>query len=621
MSEYLNNANIGREVKNLSVGECKRLAAEIREFLIKSVSKTGGHLASNLGVVELTIALYRVFDFPSDKLVWDVGHQSYVHKLLSGRRDGFKNLRKFGGMSGFPKTSESEYDSFNTGHSSTSVSAALGLARARDLSGGSENVIAVFGDGALTGGMIYEALNDAGHKNTKLILVLNDNAMSISRNVGAISKYLRNLRAKPGYYKSKKRAEKFLSKIPLCGNALAGFIRHTKRIVHNIILPPTIFDDLGFEYIGPVDGHNINALTSALKAAKEAQKPVIVHIHTKKGKGYAPAEADPQYFHGVSNFDADSENIVKSSKLDYSKIMGDTLCDIAEKNEKVVAITAAMPIGTGLDGFAEKFKDRFFDVGIAEQHAVTFAAGLAISGFSPVIALYSSFGQRAYDQILHDVCLQNLHVVFCIDRAGVVGADGETHHGLYDIAYLSHMPNMTVLSPSSFAELEQMLEYAVCRHSGPIAIRYPRGCAEYDGGDKFEFGRARICSEGKDVTLISSGRMMNQAERVKNILAEDKIDAEIVELSTIVPLDKETLLKSIQKTKLAAVIEDHSEIGGIFSIAAEAFADKKDIEILGFAYPRKPITHGSCEELDKYYHLDAKDISDKIKQAFNNMKL
>lgn len=616
MSEYLDDINIGQKIKNMSVAECRKLAAEIREFLIKSVAKTGGHLASNLGVTELTIALYKVFDFPKDKLVWDVGHQSYVHKLLSGRRDGFKTLRCFGGMSGFPKTCESEYDCFNTGHSSTSVSAALGIAKARDLKGGDENVIAVFGDGALTGGMIYEALNDAGHKNTRLILVLNDNAMSISRNVGAISKYLRNLRAKPGYYKSKKRAERFLSKIPFCGRAMAGFIRHTKRIVRNTVLPPTIFDDLGFEYIGPIDGHNINALVSALRTAKAEQKPVLVHIHTKKGKGYAPAEADPSYFHGVSNFDADLENIVKAQKRDYSAVMGDKLCALAENDKKIAAITAAMPIGTGLDDFAKKYKERFFDVGIAEQHAVTFAAGLAISGLTPVVALYSSFCQRAYDQILHDVCLQNLHVVFCIDRAGVVGADGETHHGLYDIAYLSHMPNMSILSPSSFSELEQMTEYAVCQHKGPIAIRYPRGCDEYKqkAENRFEFGRVKIQAEGDDITIVSSGRMMLTADKVCERLRADGISVQLAELSTIIPLDKERLLKAFSKTRRVAVIEDHTARGGIFGILSEAFAAENGLEFFEFAYPKKPITHGSCEELDKLYGLDAAGIADKIKQ-------
>lgn len=607
-----NSDSINIDVKNMSVAECKRLAAEIRSFLIKSVAKTGGHLASNLGVTELTIALYRVFDFPRDKIVWDVGHQSYVHKILSGREKGFSGLRQFGGMSGFPKTSESEYDSFNTGHSSTSVSAALGMATARDLNGGDENIIAVFGDGALTGGMLYEALNDAGHRDTRLILILNDNAMSISKNVGAISKYLRILRSKPKYYKSKRRAESFLSKIPLCGNATVRLIRHMKKLVRSAVVPPTIFDDLGIEYIGPVDGHNISALCSALTTAKEAQRPILLHVHTKKGKGYAPAEKNPQYFHGVSHFDDDSEITAKAGKKDYSAVMGDKLCDIAERNERVVAVTAAMPIGTGLDGFAEKFGSRFFDVGIAEQHAVTFAAGAAISGYVPVVALYSSFAQRAYDQILHDVCLQNLHVVFCIDRAGLVGADGETHHGLYDIAYLSHMPGMTVLSPSNFAQLEQMLDYAVNEHSGPIAIRYPRGDSELEDAPDFEVSKAKTIKEGSDVTVMSFGRMMITAEEVCEILKADGISAELIENTTVMPPDIKTIEGSLKRTGAGIIIEEHTEVGGFADIVKGRLSGGE--KILSIAYPRMPITHGGADELARLCGTDARSVAEKAKK-------
>lgn len=613
MSNLMDKISFPQGVKALSDKECKLLAEEIREFLIQNVSKTGGHLASNLGVVELTIALYKVFDFPTDKVVWDVGHQSYVHKILSGRKDKFSTLRKFNGMSGFPKTLESEYDCFNTGHSSTSVSAALGMARARDISGENNNIIAVFGDGALTGGMMYEALNDAGNTKTKLILVLNDNAMSISRNVGAISKHLRNLRAKPGYFKSKKRVERALSKLPLCGNALAGFMRKTKRLVRNLVIPPSMFDDLGLEYIGPVDGHDILKLTSALEAAKETKKPVLLHIHTKKGKGFLPAEQNPQYFHGVSEFDINSMTFDNGKKIDYSSVFGDELCHLAEKNEKIVAITAAMPIGTGLDEFAIKFKSRFFDVGIAEQHAVTFAAGMAISGYIPVVPLYSSFAQRAYDQILHDVCLQNLHVVFCIDRAGVVGADGETHHGLYDISYLSHMPNMTILSPCSFKEFREMLAFATEKCNSPIAIRYPRGNDEFLDAPEFEYKKAHILSEGNDITIISSGRMMRTAKNVSQILRNSNITSELIELTTIHPIDKDTILKSARKTGLVAVIEDHTKTGGISSMISELIASENvNASVLSFSYPDKPITHGTVAELDKFYELDDESIADKI---------
>lgn len=620
MSNYLDNIKLPQDIKQLSGKELDSLADEIRSFLIKSISKTGGHLASNLGVVELTIAMYRVFDFPRDKVVWDVGHQSYVHKILSGRKDGFEHLRQFGGMSGFPKTCESEYDCFNTGHSSTSVSAALGLARARDLNNGNENVVAVFGDGALTGGMLYEALNDVGHSKTRLILVLNDNAMSISRNVSAIAKHLRNLRLKPGYFRSKRRVEKALSKIPACGNFLAGSIRRIKRFVRSMVLPPTIFDDLGIEYIGPVDGHNISAVSKALSAAKESRKPILIHVLTKKGKGFAPAEHDPQYFHGVSCFDADSENFDIGHKDDYSAEFGRKLCELAEKDSKITAITAAMPNGTGLDEFAKKFKSRFFDVGIAEQHAVTLAAGMAMAGCTPVFAVYSSFAQRAYDQILHDVCLQNLHVVLCIDRAGVVGADGETHHGLYDIAYLAFMPNMTVLSPSSFKELGEMLEYAAEKHSGPIAIRYPRGAEQFFGSKPFEIGKPQLLAEGKDIMLISSGRMMNKADKVRNILELEGISAGLCELATISPIDS-AALESVLKTPLAAVIEDHEERGGIGSIVAKVIAEGESrTELMDFAFPSKPVTHGSVAELDRLYGLSPEEIADKIKEKMKCQK-
>ena len=613
MHNLLDNIHLPQDIKSLSDGDCRQLAEEIREFLVKSVADTGGHLASNLGVVELTLALYKTFDFPKDKIVWDVGHQSYVHKILSGRKDLFPSLRKLGGMSGFPKTAESEYDSFNTGHSSTSVSAALGMARARDLSGENNNIIAVFGDGALTGGMIYEALNDAGHTKTRLILVLNDNAMSISRNVGAISKHLRNLRSKPFYFKSKKRIERIISKIPVCGNSLARFIRHTKRFVRNLVLPPSMFDDLGIEYIGPVDGHNINAVCSALEAAKQSQKPILIHVLTKKGKGYAPAEQNPQYFHGVSHFDVDIKEFEVPQKNDYSAVFGKKLAALAEENDKIIGITAAMPIGTGFDEFALKFKPRFFDVGIAEPHAVTLAAGLAISGYTPVVSIYSSFCQRAYDQILHDVCLQNLHVVFCIDRAGVVGSDGETHHGLFDIAYLSAMPNMRILSPSSFGELEEMLDFAVNKCTGPIAIRYPRGGGQYENAKPFCFGAANVAADGGDITIISSGRMMRTAQEVRGLLQAKNISAALIELPTILPLDKETILSHAEKTGLISVIEDHSETGGISSLVAAAVAEADfSAKLMSFAYPAKPITHGTTEELDALYGLDAESICTKI---------
>ena len=440
----LDNVNSSMDVKKLSINEKLLLCDEIRDFLIKSVSETGGHLASNLGVVELTVAIHSVFDIPQDKFVWDVGHQSYVNKILTGRKKDFLTLRKLGGISGFPKTAESPADVFNTGHSSTSISAALGIARARNLSKDNCSVGAIFGDGALTGGMMYEAMNDAGRMKSPFILILNDNNMSISRNVGSISKYLRALRVKPGYSKMKGRVENTIVKLPFFGNGIKRVLTRIKYNLRRILLPNTVFENFGFEYLGPVDGHNLEKLIDVLTVAKSKQKPVFVHVYTKKGKGYSPAEYYPEAFHGVGSFDART-GVIPESAPDYSMAFGDYLFEISNKNEKVIGITGAMPISTGMTKFSKYFRDRFFDVGIAEQHGVTMAAGMAISGFIPVIPLYSSFLQRAYDQILHDVCLQNLHVVFPVDRAGIVGSDGETHQGIYDISFLSSMPNMTIL--------------------------------------------------------------------------------------------------------------------------------------------------------------------------------
>lgn len=611
MPEYLDRITSPQEIKKLTVDELKKLAGEVREFLIDSVTETGGHLASNLGVVEITIALLAVFDMPRDKVVWDVGHQSYVYKLLTGRKDGFKTLRKFGGMSGFPKTEESEYDSFNTGHSSTSASAALGMARARDLSGGKNNVIAVFGDGALTGGMMYEAMNDAGRGKSKVIYILNDNAMSISKNVGAISKYLRALRQKPMYFRSKEAVLKFLAKIPYGGAGMARGIRHIKRIIRATVLPTTLFEDLGFDYYGPIDGHDFEPLFTAFEQAKMSKKSVLIHILTKKGKGYALAEGNPQEFHGIS-----ASGSVK--KKDFSAAFGESLVDVAEKNDKVVAVTAAMPIGTGLDNFRERFKARYFDVGIAEQHAVTMSAGMAISGMIPVVPIYSSFLQRAYDQVLHDVCLQNLHMVFPIDRAGVVGADGETHQGMFDISFLYAMPNMTILSPSCYTELAQMLRYAVNEHRGPIAIRYPRGTEDTENiVAQFEFGKGYILKDGADIAIFTTGRMIKTAVKVSQILAEKGIDTGIYVLPTIKPLDSEFINKNSKGKKLAMTIEDGVENGG-FGAAVSATLNCKDMpDVLVKAFPDKPVPHGTVSELDRMFKMDAESIALSAEEKLN----
>lgn len=608
----LDGVNSPIDIKKLSLSELETLCGEIRSFLVNSVSQTGGHLASNLGVVELTVALHKVFNVPEDKIVFDVGHQSYVHKILTGRRDRFNTLRQLNGLSGFPKRAESECDVFNTGHSSTSISAALGLARARELDGDHYNVIALFGDGALTGGMMYEAMNDAGHSKIPLILILNDNTMSISKNVGAVAKHLRNLRISRHYFYAKNIIENSLNHIPIVGIHIINRLKKIKRAVRRLVIPGTMFDDLGFKYMGPVDGHDLEALISAFDFAKAEKTPVFIHVQTKKGKGYAPAEENPSRFHGIGKFDPITGK--SKSEKDYSSHFGHTLCKLAEKNQKIVAITGAMPNGTGLNLFAQKYKNRFFDVGIAEQHGVTFAAGLAAGGYVPVIPLYSTFLQRAYDQVLHDVCLQNLHVVFPIDRAGIVGADGETHHGVFDIAYLSHMPNMSILSPSSFSELDEMLDYAVNIHKGPIAIRYPRGNTEVNyKKDKFVFGKADIVTQGKDLCIITAGRMVSRALEIRNILKSSAVTCEIIALPTIMPLDTAAVLAAAMKTGNVITLEDGVHIGGIGNIIGAVLKEKQiECKFKIFAFPNEAIPQGSVDELDKKYGLDAQSISSEV---------
>lgn len=610
MDKLLDKIKSPDDLKKLDTGELTQLCHEIREFLIDSVSETGGHLASNLGIVELTVALHTVFDVPKDKIIFDVGHQSYVHKILTGRKDNFGTLRRFHGMSGFPKRSESDCDVFNTGHSSTSISAALGLARGRDLDGDDYNVIAVFGDGALTGGMMYEAMNDAGHSNTPLILILNDNAMSISKNVGAVSRHLRKLRMSPVYFRSKHAVESFLKKIPLLGKPVVTLIKQIKRFFRRLVIPTTIFDDMGFTYMGPVDGHDIKSIMQCFEYVKGEKKPVFIHVQTKKGKGYAPAESNPQKFHGISAFDKRTGETKKSSET-YSARFGSVMVRLAEKNDKLIAITGAMPNGTGLDEFQKRFKNRFFDVGIAEQHGVTLSAGLAASGYIPVIPLYSSFLQRAYDQTLHDVCLQNLHVVFPIDRAGIVGADGETHQGIYDISYLSHMPNMTILSPATLDQLETMLDFAVNSFNAPIAIRYPRGSTEAkDVPADFTLGKAQLLQSGKDVTIIATGRMVKRAQEVAALAGKS---VEILALPTIKPLDEAAVIASAMKTKHIITIEDNVKTGGMGSMIATLLKEKQvECKFRIFAFPDEPVTHGSIDELDKLYGLDAISIVSKI---------
>lgn len=600
-------------IKELNINELNELCTDIRQFLIESVSQTGGHLASNLGVVELTVAMHKVFDLPKDKIVFDVGHQSYVHKILSGRADKFDSLRQFGGLSGFPKRAESQYDVFDTGHSSTSVSAALGMARARDILGESNNIIALFGDGALTGGEIYEALNDAGQFKTPLILVLNDNAMSISKNVGAISKHLRNLRINRVYFKSKRRVSAFLQSIPLVGKHAYTFLKFLKSLLRHQVINTTLFEDLGFKYIGPVDGHDLSALITCLEYAKTEKKPTLLHVHTQKGKGYLPAEKDPSAFHGVGSFSSD-DGTLPCSDENYSSVFGKTLVDIARENDKVTAITCAMPEGTGLSDFRNEFKDRFFDVGIAEQHGVTFAAGMAAAGLTPVIPIYSTFLQRAYDQVLHDVCLQGLHVVFPVDRAGIVGADGETHQGVYDLSYLATMPNMTILAPSSFKQLSSMLCYAVNKHNAPIAIRYPRGNSQTSFEfDDFELNKAYTHQTGTNVSILTSGRMLARAEEVAATLKKQNISVEITEFPTVFPINETAVISSAERTGFIVTIEDNIKSGGMGEHISEILLSHNvPCKFKCFAFPSEPIVHGSTDELDKKYGLDAKAISNYI---------
>jgi 1-deoxy-D-xylulose-5-phosphate synthase len=620
----LDNVDSPEYIKKLSPSELEKLSLEIRMFLIKKVSKTGGHLASNLGVVELTIALHRVFSTPKDRIIWDVGHQSYVHKLITGRKDLFDGLRQLGGISGFPKLNESEHDCFNTGHSSTSISAALGIARARDIKGEDYSVIAVIGDGALTGGMSFEALNDAGRSNNNLIVILNDNQMSISKNVGGMSRYLGKIRTQPRYLRIREDIDSFVKKIPLVGNKLHNFISRIKRGIKFIIMPQMIFEELGFKYVGPINGHSIPELTDVLNRAKQAKGPVFIHICTQKGRGYQFAEEKPQIFHGMPPFEIETGEILNNKGKSYSSVFGDEIIKLAKNDNRIVAITASMPQGTGLDKFAKTFPMRFFDVGIAEQHAVTFSAGLACNGLKPVLAMYSSFMQRAYDQILHDVAMQNLNVVFAVDRAGIVGRDGETHQGIYDISFLNHIPNMTIMAPADFNELREMLDYALTEHKGPIAIRYPKGGSSKNIESEFpgiKLGKGECIKEGKDVTIAAIGDMVEIAVDVSEILKENGIDAEIINARFIKPLDEELIIKSINKTGLLFTIENSTEIGG-FGNCIIGMLDKKNIVVKHkiFAYPDEFITQGSRRELATLYHLDPQSISEEILKIKNNEK-
>ncbi len=620
MKKNLLDYNFPEDLKTMSEKEMGLLTYEIRDFLIENVSKTGGHIASNLGVVELSIALHKVYDSPKDKIIWDVGHQCYTHKILTGRAAQFPTLRKLNGMSGFPKRSESPHDIFDSGHSSNSISAALGIATARTLSGNSESVIAVIGDGALASGIAFEALNNAGHIKERITVVLNDNEMSISKNTGGMSQHLGKLRLSAGYNEFKKQLKKTITGIPRVGEGIFSGLEHIKDTVKYAIVPGAIFEELGFRYLGPVDGHNIHDLIEIFSIAKLVEGPVLIHVVTKKGKGYITAERNPCKFHGIGAFDPETgETSGDTGKITYSEVFGNKLIQMAMDDPKIVAICAAMTEGTGLERFGNKFPDRIFDVGIAEQHAVSFAAGLAINGYKPVVAIYSTFLQRAYDEVMLDICLQKLPVIFAIDRAGVVGADGETHHGIFDLTYLSSMPNLTILAPKDGRELAEMMEYAH-QLKGPCAIRYPRGEAADHAGicsnHKMD-GKAEIMREGTDATVIAVGKMVTNALKALSAEHLENKSIELINARSVRPLDSETLLDSIRKTKTVITVEDNIRSGGFGSAVLQLISEHglQGIRFASISWPDRFIQQGSMSELESIYGLDPDSIARKVRET------
>ena len=618
----LENVNYPEDLKQLNIEDKKILASEVREKIIDTVSETGGHLASNLGVTELTIALHSVFNTPLDKIIWDVGHQTYVHKILTGRKDKLASLRKMGGIAGFPKTTESVYDNFNTGHSSTSISIALGMARARDIKGENSKIIAVIGDGALTGGMALEALNDVGSSNTNMIVILNDNEMSISKNVGGISMLLSKLRTKNLYVNTSLKGKKIIGKLPF-GKKIIKLVQRTKRGIKQLVIPKMYFEDIGFRYLGPVDGHNIEKLEDILKICREQEGPILVHVLTKKGKGYKPAELNPDKFHSTSKFNIQTGEKISKGKKDYSKVFGTKLVEIAKENKNVVAITAAMTDGTGLTEFAKKYPNRFFDVGIAEQHAVGLAAGMAKTGLVPVVPLYSSFIQRAYDQLVHDVAIQNLPVVICADRAGIVGNDGETHQGLLDMSFTNTIPNFNIIAPKDFKELEDMLEFAVNLNK-PVLIRYPRGTEEitFENHSKIEYGKAEVLEKGKDIVIIAIGKMVSKAMHVSEELKKCGKSVTVINARFLKPLDTDTILHNIGEAENIVTIEDGTVEGGLGDkIEKLLFENRIDINLHKFAYPDEFVKHGAVNEIEQKYGLDVGSIVECLNNQETNIKI
>ncbi|EAX47907.1 deoxyxylulose-5-phosphate synthase [Thermosinus carboxydivorans Nor1] len=623
MTKLLDTMEQPGDLKKLSLNELENLASEVRELLIHTVAKTGGHLAPNLGVVELTIAIHKVFDSPRDKIIWDVGHQAYVHKLLTGRRAQFETLRQLGGLSGFPKRSESEHDVFGTGHSSTSISSALGMALARDLLGAKYHVVAVIGDGSLTGGQAYEALNHAGHMGSNLTVILNDNEMSIAKNVGAMSQYLARMRTAPTYSRVKHDIEYLLRRIPAIGDSVAKTAERVKDSLKYLLVPGVIFEELGFTYIGPIDGHNIASLVDVLQQAKNVRGPVLIHVLTQKGKGYRPAECNADKFHGVGPFCVETGEIIKNGvNPTYTAVFGDALVELAEKDDRIIAITAAMPEGTGLKKFAARFPARFFDVGIAEPHAVTMAAGMATQGLRPVVAIYSTFLQRAYDQIVHDVCLQNLPVVFALDRAGIVGEDGPTHHGVFDLSFLRHIPNMVIMAPKDENELRHMLHTAL-KLNCPVAIRYPRGNGVGVSLDKvfslLEVGKAEIVQQGGKLTFLALGAMVGPCLEAAAILEKRGIKAGVVNARFAKPFDAALIRALARDPGMLVTVEDNVLTGGFGSAVLEYINSQnlQWVKLLRLGLPDTFVEHGSRQELLAKHGLDGAGIAAAVQNFIN----
>jgi len=618
--EKIKEAN---DVKQLSLSECEQLAQEIRDFLIRSLSETGGHLASNLGVVELTIALHRFLHFPEDKLVWDVGHQAYTHKILTGRKEQFATLRKTGGLSGFPKRKESDCDAFDTGHSSTSISAGLGLVQARDLKGENYQVVSVIGDGALTGGMAYEALNNAAELKKNFIIILNDNEMSITRNVGGMSSYLDHIRMAAPYTELKMGVTNALKKIPKVGDGMVDALHKTKSSIKQLVIPGMLFENMGLTYLGPVDGHDMRQLGKVLQEAKRKQGPVLIHVLTEKGRGYEPAMRHPARFHGAAPYEIETGLPKAKGNPSYTDIFSTVMRKFGDREPDVVAVSAAMVPGTGLKRFGNMFPDRLFDVGIAEEHAVTFAAGLALGGLCPVVAIYSSFLQRAIDQILHDVCMQNLPVVFAVDRAGLVGSDGETHHGCFDLSYLSMMPNMTVMAPKNKWELSDMMKFAI-RQNGPVAIRYPRGEA-YTGLEEYrapiEMGKAEVLEKGKEIAILAVGNMVRTAVQVTENLRKKGYEPTLVNMRFVKPLDTELLDIIKEDHSLIVTMEENVKSGGFGEQVMTYYGSRMHgpaVRIV--AIEDRFVPHGSVEDLMRQQQMDSDSVTERVLQWQTKVK-